>query len=130
MRHLLPQSEIKIVTQPTFYSCVPACLSMVTGIPVEDIINDFKDIEVHQGVPIAEAFRWLVRHNILPAYLDLAYPCNNIYLCSVLSKTNSWKYHMVVITISTDETLNLLDPAVGEKYISADLNEGGDFPIS
>lgn len=33
--------EIKLVQQPTADSCTSACLSMLTGIPVNEVISDF-----------------------------------------------------------------------------------------
>lgn len=54
--------DFSFVQQPTATTCVHACLSMVTGVPVDDLVTRFSG----NGLSFHEEFTALVEHGIWP----------------------------------------------------------------
>ena len=107
--------KIALVTQPTAESCVHACLAMVSGVDVQDIIKDLGD---DNGLTDDELLAWLVRRHILPLEIGAArhvhpFPVQGIYLATVPSLNLQGRGHQIVIEANGDYVV--YDPNNGYK---------------
>lgn len=103
------------VTQPTPFSCAHACLSMVTGIPVEEIIARWK-----RPISFIETVTVLSEEGIMavpfvPGYM---YPFSDdgVYLTTVPSLNRSGVTHSVLVEYYQDE-VSVHDPNKGREGI-------------
>lgn len=103
----------QLVTQPTPWSCTHACLSMVSGVPVQDIIDEFGE----GGMTYKDELKWLVRHDILPApclnvgNLLHPFPMHGVYIISAPSLNMPGKEHSLVVVVG--KGYQVLDPNTG-----------------
>lgn len=103
--------EIELVRQPSPNTCVHACLAMVTGLPVAQIVDE---LPAPAGPEHYNA--WLVRHSIRagdPTELMLR---GELYLLSVASRNLLGKLHMIVADLRHDygsTGLRIWDPVDG-----------------
>ena len=105
--------NIELVTQPTQSSCVHACLSMVTGIPVQIILE-----QLSEPNPPNEYIPWLVRNNILPTF-ERNFLFGNLYLVDIASLNYLGTLHMVVVDVRCDkqEDIKVFDPQEGNDKV-------------
>lgn len=117
---MLNIDEIKLVKQTGRNDCVPACLSMVTGIPLAEIISEL-------GTPVddKEAYMWLVRNDILAIrqsdLISAPFFQGNAYLAGCLSKHTKQPHSILIVVI---DDIVVLDP--NGEWQSDDI---GEIPI-
>lgn len=108
--------EIKLVKQPTPWSCAHSCLAMVTGVPVQEIIDEFV---LERGLTTTETLRWLVRHDIMPvpdvAAVGHFLRSGGTYLVTVPSLNFPATLHMIVIRANSDG-FEIYDPSSKKTY--------------
>jgi hypothetical protein len=124
--------SVSFVQQPTPHSCVHACLSMITGIPVESLIERFGD----NGLNWAQEVTVLVENKIWPhRNIDAGphpFPLEGVYLATVPSLNIAGRSHRVVID-ARSEGYTLYDPNKGRHGRSVYESAGimtGDISIS
>jgi hypothetical protein len=107
--------KIKHVTQPTPHSCVHACLSMVTGLSVHDLIARFSDDD---GLDYPKTATVLTEMGIMPVSMPAitphTMPICGAYFVSVPSLNLPGRSHQVVVNLE------------GEKWVLYDPNDGYD----
>ena len=107
----------KITLKPTQqineYTCGHACLAMLTGESITDLIQRFGE---GNGLSVADMDLVLVEHGIFPIRIDVdgphPFPANGFYLVTTASANLTGKLHYVII----EET--------GSEYIVHDPNNG------
>lgn len=101
--------EVSHVQQPTAHTCVHACLSMVTGVPIEEYIERFGD----NGLSFEEETVALVEDSIFPVRMPSdaphEFPNTGVYFVSVPSLNMAGYLHRVVVTAS-EEGYEVFDP--------------------
>lgn len=114
-----PLIKVQPVQQPTANSCVHACLSMVTGVPVEDLIKRFGD----RGLGDMEEATVLTEHGILPVEQSGIgrdrFDVSGVYLVTVPSLNYPGKNHRTVWATDGDEKFVLHDPNAGRAGVAA-----------
>lgn len=114
-----PPIEVQFVRQPTANSCVHACLSMVTGVPVEQLIGRFGD----RGLGDMQEAIVLTEHGILPVEQSGCgrerFDVFGVYLVTVPSLNHLGKNHRTVWMTDGDEKFVLLDPNAGRVGVAA-----------
>jgi len=108
--------KIQHVQQPTSKTCVHACLSMVTGVPVEDLVARFKD----RGLTTMDDYVVLTELGILPVPIDkimeTLFPYYGVYFVSVPSANHHRKTHAMVLELTRDDDAFVLyDPNEGRE---------------
>lgn len=106
--------RVKHVTQPTRYSCVHACLSMVTGVPVMELIERLGE----GGLGSDDEAMILTENGILPICLpDFTphlMPYVGTYFATVPSINLEGTNHLVVVSLEDDKWV-LYDPNEGRE---------------
>lgn len=106
---------IKLVTQPTDNSCVSACLSMISGIDIDKIMEVFHDSYYNHETTI---YAFLDLHNIPYLIPDAKLPEKNFlwgghtYLLSVPSLNIEGGLHAILVQYDGDK-LFIFDPQKG-----------------
>lgn len=103
--------EIKHVQQPSSFTCVHACLAMVTGEDVHGLVERFGD----HGLSFHEKATVLVEHKIWPVnttFQGHPFDTCGVYLVGTCSLNLPGKMHCVVVEAS------------GDGYTVYDPNEG------
>lgn len=109
--------EVRHVQQPTPHTCVHSCLSMVTGIPVNDLIARFGDV----GMVDEDKATVLCEEGILPVDVPQMggalhpLPYAGTYLLSVPSLNIPGRGHSIVCTLDDDGDWELYDPNEGRE---------------
>lgn len=109
--------KIKHVQQPTPVTCVHACLSMVTGVPVDSLIERFGN----QALAFDAEATVLVEHRIFPIKTTgdhRTFPFTGLYLVSAPSLNLPGQLHMVAVE-ATEYELKVYDPNTGRKGVKA-----------
>lgn len=105
--------EVAHVTQPTPHTCAHACLSMVTGIPVQDLIDRFGNHGVGDDVTLAV----LTEMGIFPVVMPLSYYdpmiLSGVYMVTVPSLNMPGRNHSIVISVNDDGDFRVFDPNKG-----------------
>lgn len=122
------------VIQPTAATCSHACLSMVTGVPIEDIIEEFPTT---WGMTHRDVASWLVRHDIMPVSKDSNGITNPLgtrgsYIVTVASLNLKGRNHSVVVHVSEEGT-TILDPNAckeGKEFYPHNALTGGEPSLS
>lgn len=112
-------TEIKFVQQPTGDSCTSACLSMLTGIPIDEVIEKFhSDWKAKKSNPAVwlnqNGFNYEVNHNPFCHTAEWG----SVYLLTVPSLNIVGGLHHIVMDLRSDTEV-ILDPnygKVGKKY--------------
>lgn len=120
-------TDIQHIQQPTPYTCVHACLAMVTGKPVEYFIERFGD----HGLSWHEETVALVEHKIFPEpfthMCDDRFPIVGNYFITTASLNLVGSTHRVLLSVTPDDH-HLYDPNEGkdgkEWYNTRDVNSG------
>jgi len=106
---------IKFVQQPTSKTCVHACLAMVTGQPVQDIVLRFGD----RGIGAEEEVAFLTENGLLPVpmnrYAKNYFSETGLYLITAPSLNLLGKTHRLVVVIDNNWDFTILDPNAGRK---------------
>ena len=109
--------EVKLQQQPTPRTCAHTCLSMVTGVPVEDLIERFGD----RGLAFPEEACVLIENGIFPVNTTGShheFALEGVYLVSTPSLNLPGKLHMVVVEASADGYV-VYDPNTGREGVKA-----------
>lgn len=113
-------NPIKHVCQPDNISCTSACLAMLTGIPIQQILNEFH-IGWTQGKQITpiqyltekrDAGESDVVMDLHLTYGDTLWP-GGVYLLTVPSLNTVGHFHHIVFDWRDDENPLVLDPNQG-----------------
>lgn len=109
MRH-----KIKHVKQPTANTCVSACLAMLTGKPVEHVMEEFHD-DYYNGWKTT-VYEYLVKNGVecIPysGGGDERVSPGNVYLATVASLNVPGSLHQIVMDLS-DGKFVIHDPIKG-----------------
>jgi hypothetical protein len=104
--------KIKHIKQPTNNTCVHACLAMITGRDIGDIIDELGD--KGDGITYDEEIGFYLKHEIPFNQLVRTTLFDGVYLITVpsLYYTNPLKFHRVVVQCK-DGDLKVYDPCEG-----------------
>lgn len=107
--------KFKFVQQPTPRTCVHACLSMVTGVPVESLIERFGDtgllFECEVVVLIENGIFPDTRYHSAPVYEQ------GFYLVTAPSLNRAGELHRVVVEVNKDDDFIVHDPNTGRSGV-------------
>lgn len=102
--------------QPNDTTCAHTCLSMVTGVPVQDIIDEFGD---DYGLGNATEFGFLLRHGYWPVeihndpVIGWRFPRIGRYFMTVQSKNSLGSAHRILVEVDKDYNEKVYDPNEG-----------------
>lgn len=114
---IMSKIPVRHVQQPTAHTCVHACLSMVTGIPVQDLIARFGDV----GMTDEDKATVLCEEGILPVDVPNMggamhpLPYAGTYMLSVPSLNIQGRGHSIVCTLDAEGDWALYDPNEGRE---------------
>ncbi len=129
-------SDFKHVVQPSAKTCAHACLSMVTGVSVFDIIDHFQSKD---GLTLQQQHDWLCQQGwTLEYFKPLAkydFPYEGLYIVSVPSLNCLGRTHRIVVIVdwSSDNDWNVYDPNEGrgsKNYYTRDAIRKGTCSFS
>ena len=121
---------MKHVTQPTHDTCIIACLSMLSGHPVEDL-EILHRCFWEEGQPVHVGLTKLgVEWKALPR-LQNTLEAGKVYLATVPSLNLPGTFHQILLDCREPEIL-ILDPAAmtGKLYYSLDVIDGMSVPLT
>ena len=101
------------VQQPSDVTCVHSCLSMITGIPVPDLVERFGN----RGLAVDSKFTVLVEHGIWPVnttFQPHPFDTCGVYIVGTCSLNRPGDMHCVVIEASEDG-YRVYDPNEGRE---------------
>lgn len=109
--------NFKFVQQPTPQTCVHACLSMVTGVPVGELVDRFGD----KGQPFEVEAAVLIENGIFP---DARYSSGTampvgFYFCSAPSLNIPGGLHRIVVELNESYDFIVHDPNTGRDGVKA-----------
>lgn len=117
--------RIQHVQQPTNNSCVSACIAMVTGMPIEQVMEEFHDKYCTHEIDV---YNYLVQKGFLVRIansVDLIME-NRLYIVHVASVNAPAVLHEIVVD-TRNEDLVVYDPNDGKEgkeiYVSHTLKE-------
>lgn len=115
--------QVELVTQPTPHTCVHACLSMVTGIPIADLVARFGE---GHGLSVEEEITVLTEMGILPVAMPEQlghWICGaGVYFVTTPSVNLMGSTHRVVIEQAIEDDdweLRVFDPNTGREGVVA-----------
>jgi len=124
--------SIKLVNQPTPTSCTSACLAMVTGLDVHDIIAEFHDDWHSQKTNPAEflkskGFEFVTNTNPFSNIMKWG----KVYLLSVASLNIQGGLHHIIADMRGDQEV-ILDPNNGKdgKKFYTGWSEKSENPLA
>ena len=108
-------ADIKFVQQPTSVTCTHACLSMVTGRHVDELIQRFGN----HGIGSEAEAALLTECGFMPVhmnrYAESYFPAIGLYLMSAPSLNIQGAMHRLVVLMDDNWDLFVLDPNTGRK---------------
>lgn len=117
--------QINFISQPTDVTCVHACLSMVTGILVEELVKRFGN----KGLSCEEEIVVLTEMGIFPQQISLfgntLFPEDGIYMASVPS-INKIGYSHRILFVIIEDNWDVIDPnkdRIDKKIYTKDMIE-------
>lgn len=119
---------IKLVKQPSYNTCTSACLAMLTGLPVEQVVEEFherwfdKDTRNSQHNP----FTYLCSKGLTPFLCCNPYD-NYLYegvvsLLTVPSLNLIGKNHHILVDYQSDHKWKVLDPSSKKTFDMGSLS--------
>ena len=108
--------KVQLIKQPTKHSCVHACLSMVTGIPVINILERFGEraLDTHRELTV------LTEMGICPVPLpnstEPLMTLGNVFFVTVPSLNLVGRNHAIVVETSNDGDVIVYDPSPKDHY--------------
>ena len=128
--------DITFVQQPTRNSCVSACLSMVTGIDVITVINQFHSDYHDRETTIYDYLDYHGVEYLVPdirsAGRDHLYE-NNTYMITVPSLNRKGGLHAIVASVDANGALEVFDPQKGRSgvlhYVAPDTPADGEGEV-
>lgn len=109
--------KIVFQQQPTGTSCVHTCLSMLTGIPVEKIIEEMGP----EGQTFIAETNFLLRHGYFPVRLmndpiiGWGFPRTGLYLLTVASLNTVGAQHRILVEVDNNYNEIVYDPNEGKE---------------
>lgn len=122
--------KIQHVIQPTPNSCVPTCISMVTGVSLDKILEMTGNPEAfNRGWTPDQEVSILVQLGILPLYDTFNnYYHDSIYLVTVASLNLDRSNHRIILDLRDESNRIVYDPNEGREgklfYSDVDYNQG------
>lgn len=108
--------QVQMIKQPTKQSCVHACLSMVTGIPVGHIIKRFGSRPLSKNDELIVLTEMGIYPITLPVSVQPLMVLGNIFMVTVPSLNIKGGNHAVVVEVTQDMDINVYDPSPSEHY--------------
>jgi len=108
---MIVQDVIMLQVQPTGDTCESACIAMITGRPVSDVIAEFHD---HYCRGTLEPMQFFIRHSYYPRPCKTTerYPkIDRVYMVTVPSLNNRAVNHCIVWDCRDD--VKIFDPNQG-----------------
>lgn len=108
-------TEITRVGQEESHDCGAACLSMVTGIPIDDVKEEMQRDRALVPYSKSEVARFLTRHNVYMESCDGVMHTNlmegGVYFClGIVPNGGEGGYHAVICKVENSEVI-ILDPS-------------------
>lgn len=123
---------INLVQQPTADSCTSACLSMLTGIAINDIISSFhNDWKLLKSNPSEFLSHQGVKHSVNKDVFSHKVNWGNVYLLTVPSLNIEGGLHHIVLDLTGDFE-SVLDPnngKEGKKYYTGWSHDAGGLQV-
>lgn len=122
--------QIQHVQQPTPFSCVPTCISMVTGVSLDKILEMTANPKAFdRGWSAEQELAILVQLDILPVYDNLKrYDFDSIYLVTVASLNLERSNHRIILDLRDKADRTVYDPNEGREgklfYTDHDYRQG------
>lgn len=121
-RPLIPE-ELEHVQQIDNSTCVHACLAMVTGDAIEDIVSVLGGAGEEDGLTTRDIYRYLMSRSIMPVLQDgtLISPFiyRGVYKVAVPSLNRSGRVHSVILTYDKHGGKTVYDPQRGRDGVKA-----------
>lgn len=118
---ILPE-DIKLVNQVDDSTCHHATLSMVTGVPIQEIIDEYgiggKKEDEKDGISERDAIRFLMKHMILPVQMpELINPfyLYGVFKISVPSLNRPGRLHSLIVASHPKTGYTVFDPQNGRE---------------
>ena len=119
--------------QPTDHSCVHACISMVTGVPVEDIIDEYsledEGMALDQEHVVVDTLGYFHITYHAPVVLQ-----GRVFLVTVPSMNIVGNFHRIVIDARVPDNPHVYDPNKGRKgklcYNNSDIGKIGWLEVT
>lgn len=106
--------DIKLVQQPTADTCTSACISMITGIDISDVINDFhEEWKSHKTNPSEFLSHQGISHIVNKDVFNHTLEWGCIYLLTVASLNIDGGLHHIILDL-TGEKEGVFDPNNGK----------------
>lgn len=126
--------EIKFVQQPTLDTCTSACLSMITGIDVNEVIRDFHDEwKNHKTNPSEYLSHKSIQHVVNKDVFNHTLEFGFAYLLTVPSLNIDGGLHHIILDLSGDLE-KVYDPNKGRDgkryYVGWSSENIGDLEIA
>lgn len=121
--------EVQHVQQPSPVSCVHACLSMVTGIPVNNLLDRFGNHGLDREVKITVLSEMGIQATPMAEYVSPIIP-KGVYFATVPSLNKQGHSHLCVV--ECDGALaTIYDPNEGREGVTAYHKDGmhGEAPF-
>lgn len=107
--------KIKLVQQPTADTCTSACLSMITSIDINEIINDFhEEWKNYKTNPSKFLSHQCIGHVVNKDVFNHTLEWDSIYLLTVASLNIDGGLHHIVLDL-TGEIEMVFDPNNGKQ---------------
>ena len=108
-----------LVIQPTMNTCMSSCVSMITGIPVDSVIDDFHTEYITHGVgALTVVIRYLFDNGFNPFSGDdfedyEVFNRKYTYIVGVPSLQSDNDHHAVVLWFDCNGEMEVYDPLKG-----------------
>jgi hypothetical protein len=99
----------RVVTQPTDTSCVSACISMMTGLSIDIVMEEFRDQYQKHEIGIEEYLR---KRTALPFYHTQIFDEETVSFVTVPSLNIRGMNHQILI-VCHDDSWSIYDPNTG-----------------
>jgi hypothetical protein len=100
---------MKLINQINEQTCVQACLSMITGDSIEDIISEMGN----KGLELSEEVGFYIKHKIGFNQLLYSTMFNGFYAVTVPSININGGYHRIIVACDDGDVCQILDPNDG-----------------
>lgn len=115
------EKNIELVNQINDSTCVHACLSMITGIDIEKIID-----ELPQPCGPSQYLPWLVLYNVLPIQEHRLF-YGALSLVTIPSRNKRGFFHVILVDLRFDDAAVVYDPQQGRTVDGVDREHVTDM---
>ena len=103
--------QVQLVKQPTTSTCVHACVSMVTGVPVDDLIKRFGESALTKERELTVLTEMGIYPVPMPIAVQSLMLIRNVFFMTVPSINLPGRNHAVVMEVTSDYEVLLHDPS-------------------